>query len=106
MVAGDVLLALGIKYAIAHPDHPLEPYAAGAFFGGLSMYLLGNVAFGWLMTGRLNVLRLVVALVLVALIPVGASIPAAASLTLATAIMVVLVAAQRMAREVTSAGAP
>lgn len=105
MVAGDVLLALGIKYSIAHPDHPLEPYAAGAFFGGLAMYLLGNVAFGWRMTGRLNVLRLVVALVLVALIPVGASIPAAASLIVATAIMVILVAAQRMTRQVTSADA-
>lgn len=94
MIAGDVLLALGIKFSIAHPDHALEPFAAGALLGGLAMYLLGNVAFGRRMTGRLNVPRLAVGVLVAALIPVATVIPAAAALVLAAAIMTVLIVAQ------------
>ncbi len=98
LVVGDVLLALGLKSAVEHPTHPFERYVAAAFFGGLALYLLASVAFGYVTTRRLNTARLVVGLLMGALIPLGAAIPAWAALVAATAILGVLVAAQRIRR--------
>jgi low temperature requirement protein LtrA len=45
MAAGIVLLALGIKSALAHVDDPLHDYAAFAACGGVATYLLAQLAF-------------------------------------------------------------
>ena len=98
LVVADVLVALGLKTAIGHPDHPFEPYITAAFFGGLALYLIAYVAFGYTTTKVLNTARLTVGLLMAALIPLGAVIPAWSALVLATAILAVLLAAQRFRR--------
>lgn len=97
LVVGTLLLALGPKTAIAHPTQPFESHIAGAFFGGLALYLLGHTAFGYIMIRRLNVPKLAVGLLMAALIPFGTVRPAWESLVLAASLMTVLVVAQRLA---------
>ena len=43
LVAGIILLALGLKKAIGHPTDPLEDVPAFALVGGVAVYLLGLV---------------------------------------------------------------
>ena len=45
MVAGIVLVALGLKTTIGHIDEHLHAVPAFALLGGLAIYLLGHVAF-------------------------------------------------------------
>ena len=45
MAAGIVLLALGVKSALAHVDEPLHDYAGFAACGGVAIYLLAQLAF-------------------------------------------------------------
>ncbi len=47
MVAGIVLLALGLKKTLAHVADPLELVPAVAALGGTALYLLAHVAFRW-----------------------------------------------------------
>jgi low temperature requirement protein LtrA len=101
LVVGTLLIALGPKAAVAHPNHPFESHIAGAFFGGLALYLISHAAFGYIMLKRLNVAKLAVGLLMAALIPFGIVRPAWESLVLATSIMTVLVAAQRFAGRAT-----
>lgn len=91
MVAGIVLVALGLKKTLVDIDSPLKLIVSVALFGGLALYLLAHIAFRLRNTRTLNVQRLVAAVILVLLIPAGAVLPALASLGLATAVLVVLV---------------
>ena len=45
MIAGIVLLALGVKKTVAHVDDPLEIVPAVALFGGIALYYAGHVGF-------------------------------------------------------------
>ena len=45
MVAGIVLVALGLKKTIGHFDDHLDTVPAFALLGGVALYLLGHVAF-------------------------------------------------------------
>ena len=100
MIAGIVLLALGLKKVLVwvadSSDHALtdalELLPLVAMFGGVALYLLGHVAFRYRNVHSVNVQRVVVAALLLALIPVGVRIPALAALGLVTAIMVALIA--------------
>ena len=47
MVAGIVLLALGLKKTLEHVDEPLKIVPAAALLGGTAIYLLAHVAFRW-----------------------------------------------------------
>jgi low temperature requirement protein LtrA len=96
LVVGDVLLALGLESAITHPAGPFDQHIAATFFGGLALYLLSCVAFGYVTTKALNMPRLVIGSLMAAMIPLGAIIPAWASIVLATAVMAVLVVARRL----------
>ena len=71
MVAGIVLVALGLKKTLHDVDHDLGTVAAAALLGGAALYLLGHIAFRLRNVGTLNRQRLVAAAVIVALIPVG-----------------------------------
>lgn len=82
MVIGIVFLALGLKKSLAEPGHPLKALVAVALFGGVALYLLAHVAFRWRGVRTLSVPRLVVALVLLACIPLGAVLPALVSVAL------------------------
>lgn len=98
IVAGAVLIALGPRAAIPQPGEPFESYIAGAFFGGLALFLLGHVGFEYLTTKRLNIPRLAVGLLMFSLIGFGMVRPAGESLVLATSVMAVLVLTQRILR--------
>ena len=45
MVAGIVLLALGLKKTLEHVEDPLKLVPAVALLGGTALYLLAHVAF-------------------------------------------------------------
>jgi len=82
MVAGIVLVALGMKKAIAHLDDPLHVVPTFALLGGAGLYLLAHVAFRLRNVRTLNRRRLGLALLLLALVPAFRELPAWAPLAL------------------------
>jgi low temperature requirement protein LtrA len=92
MIAGIVLLALGLKKSLEHVGDPLHVEPATALLGGIALYLLAHVAFRWRNVHRFSVQRLVAAIVLVALVPLAVEVPALATLGIATGVLVVLIA--------------
>jgi low temperature requirement protein LtrA len=91
MVAGIVLVALGLKKTIGHFDEPLKAETAFALIGGFCIYLLAHVAFRWRNVHSVNRRRLFLGLALFALIPLGVEIPAIATLAILTAIACALI---------------
>ena len=92
MVAGIVLLALGLKKTLAHVEDPLKLVPAVALLGGPALYLLAHVAFRWRNVHRFNAQRLLCAILLLALIPVAVEIPALATLAIVVALLAALIA--------------
>jgi low temperature requirement protein LtrA len=100
MVIGIILGALGLKKALEYSgdeEHhtladPLYGIPLVALYGGAAVYLLAHVWFKRYLTGRLNVERLVLGVVLVAIIPLMALTPAIVSLAVLAALLVALVA--------------
>jgi len=92
MVAGIVLLALGLKKTLEHTEDALKLVPATAMMGGAALYLLAHVAFRWRNIHTLNRQRLALAIVLPCLIPVAHALPALAALGGLAAILVALVA--------------
>jgi low temperature requirement protein LtrA len=90
MVAGIVLVALGMKKTLGEVDAPLELVPAVALLGGAGVYLLSHVAFRWRNIHRFSTQRFVVALVCFALIPLAEHIDSLASLAILAAVLVVL----------------
>jgi low temperature requirement protein LtrA len=82
IVAGIVLLALGLKKALGHPTDPLEDTPAFALVGGVAVYLLGLVAFRYRHVHSINRHRFGLALLLFALYPVALELSALAMLVL------------------------
>lgn len=91
MVAGIVLIALGLKKTLAHVGDPLHAEPAAALLGGAALYLLAHVAFRWRNVHRFSTQRLVVALLLIGLIPAGAVMPAIVTLAMVTAILTAMI---------------
>jgi low temperature requirement protein LtrA len=92
MVAGIVLLALGMKKTLGDTGDPLKLVPAVAMLGGASLYLLAHVAFRLRNIRTLNRPRLVTAALLLALIPLATEIPALTNLVIVSAVSVALVA--------------
>jgi len=92
MVAGIVLVALGMKKTLGDVGEPLELVPAVAALGGTAIYLLAHVAFRYRNVHRFSVHRLLCAVLLVALIPVALEIAALASLVILLAVLVALIA--------------
>ena len=92
MVAGIVLVALGMKKTLGHTGKELETVPAVALYGGASVYLLAHVAFRWRNIHTLNRQRLFVAIALVPLIAFAVAVPALAALGVLAAILCALVA--------------
>ena len=88
MVAGIVLVALGLKKTLSDTGYPLYPESATALFGGVVLYLVALSAFRRRNMGQFNRGRLVLAGLLVAFIPVATRIPAVSSLAVLTAALV------------------
>ena len=91
MVAGIVLVALGLKKTIEHVGDPLDTVPAAALVGGLALYLLAHVGFRMRLAQRLSAQRLVAAAVVVALLPLATAVPALVTLALACAVVVALI---------------
>ncbi len=92
MVAGIVLVALGLKKTIGHFDDHLHAVPAFALLGGVSMYLLGMVAFRYRHVHTINRQRLLLALVLLILVPVATEVPALVALIIPNLLLWAMIA--------------
>ncbi|MFI7549725.1 low temperature requirement protein A [Micromonospora sediminimaris] len=101
MIAGIILFALGaegIVHDVAEPGVPVTEPAHGPdvpmLFGGVFLYLLGNMAFQLRTLHTLSWTRVATLVVLLAAIPVAMPMPGLVALGLLTAICVGLVLAE------------
>lgn len=92
MAAGIVLAALGLEQTLAHVDEPLHTVPAFALLGGVAVYLLAHVALRLRNTHTVNYHRLVLAVVLVALVPVAVRPPALVTLAGVTVVLWAMIA--------------
>jgi low temperature requirement protein LtrA len=92
MVAGIVLIALGLKKTLGEVEEPLKLVPAVAMLGGTGFYLLAHVAFRWRNVHRFSIQRLLAAILLAALIPAAVELPALATLAIVAAVLAVLIA--------------
>ena len=92
MVAGIVLIALGIKRTLAATGTALPTVIAVALCGGAALYLTGHVLFRLRNVHTLNKQRVVVAGLCLALIPLAASVPALVALGAVAALLCSLIA--------------
>ena len=86
MIAGIVLVALGVKKTLAHVDEPLDTIPAVALFGGIACYYAGHLGFRLRNVGSVNRPRLVALVACVALIPVASEVDALVALAGAAAL--------------------
>jgi low temperature requirement protein LtrA len=91
MVAGIVLLALGLKTTLVHVGDPLDAVPAAALIGGVVVYLMAHVAFRWRLVHSLSRQRLVAAVVALALYPLAVELPALVTLALAAGLLCALI---------------
>jgi low temperature requirement protein LtrA len=92
MVAGIVLVALGMKKTLEHVGDPLKVEPAAALLGGTAIYLLAHVAFRYRNVHRFSWQRLLAAAVLVALLPAAVELPALATMAIVGALLAALIA--------------
>jgi low temperature requirement protein LtrA len=92
MVAGIVLVALGLKLTIGHTSAHLHAVPAFALLGGLAVYLLGLVAFRYRHVHSINRRRLGLAIVLLILVPVATEVPALIALAVANVLIWAMIA--------------
>ena len=83
MIAGIVLVALGVKKTLGDVDEPLKTIPSVALFGGVAVYYAGHIGFRLRNVRTLNRPRLVALVVCLALIPVGTEVDAIVALALA-----------------------
>jgi low temperature requirement protein LtrA len=92
MIAGVILLALGMKKTLGDVGDPLKVVPAVALLGGTATYLLAHVAFRWRNLHTLNRQRLVCAAVLLVLLPLVLEVPALVSVGVLAAVRSALIA--------------
>ncbi len=86
MIAGIVLIALGVKKTIGDVGEPLKTAPAVALFGGIALYYAGHVGFRFRNTHTVYRGRLVALVVAVGLIPVATEVDALIAMGLAAAL--------------------
>jgi low temperature requirement protein LtrA len=96
MVAGIVLLALGLKQTLGHVDDPLRIVPASALLGGTAVYLLAHVAFRLRNVHRFSTERVVCAALIVALLPAAIELPSLAILAILAALLAALIAYEQV----------
>ncbi len=92
MVAGVVLLAVGLEATLAHVRDPLPTIPAFGLTGGVTLYLLAHVAFKRRHHQPFHWARLVMAGVVLAVWPLAREVDALASLAVVTALVAALIA--------------
>ena len=93
LIAGIVISALGVEEVLASVDSvgAFGLFGAAALFGGTSLYLAGHALFWRRVGGTWPPSRLGVATLLLALAPVGATVPPLGALAIVVSIIVALV---------------
>ncbi len=103
MIAGIVLLALGVKKVVADVHSPLETVPAVALCGGVALYFAAHIAFRHRNVGSVNWQRTVAATACLATIPLAlhadALLPLATVTAICTALIVYEAIHHREARE-------
>jgi low temperature requirement protein LtrA len=92
MIAGIVLIALGVKKTLGHVDEPLDTIPAVALFGGIALYYAGHIGFRLRNVGTINRPRSVALVVCLALIPVALEVDAGLALALGAVVTSSLIA--------------
>jgi low temperature requirement protein LtrA len=92
MVAGIVLLALGLKKTLELVEDPLKTVPAAALVGGVALYLLAHVAFRYRLVGSLSRQRLAGAILTLALLPLAVEVPALLTLALVLTVLCAVIA--------------
>jgi low temperature requirement protein LtrA len=92
LIAGIILVALGIKKSIDAYDEPLKLVPAVALCAGASLYLIGHVAIRYRSVRLLNRARVAAAVAALALIPVATAVDAVVAVAAVALLMVALVA--------------
>jgi low temperature requirement protein LtrA len=90
MVAGIVLLALGLKKTLEHVEDPLDTVPAAATLWGVAIYLLAHIALSRRGIRRISYERLACAAILVALLPLATMVPALATLAIVALLLTAL----------------
>ena len=93
MIAGIVLVAVGLKYTLVHVSEPLGTVPAAAMLGGAAAYLLAHVAFRWRNIHRLSAQRLICAGVLMVMLALELAFepPSLATLAALAALLAALI---------------
>ncbi len=91
MVAGVILIALGLKKTVGDADEALKDVPAAALLGGAALYLLAHVAFRWRNVHSIAWHRLACAIVLLALIPVATEVDALVAVAFVAGLLVALI---------------
>ena len=91
MIAGIVLVALGMKKTLGDVEDPLKLVPAFALLGGLAAYLLAHVSFRYRHIHTINSRRAVLAVILLAFLPVATEIPAVATAAVVTVLAWLLI---------------
>ena len=91
MIAGIVLVALGLKKTLGDYEDPLKTVPAFALLGGMAAYLLAHVLFRYRHIHTINTRRALLAVILVAFLPVATEIPAVATVAVVTALAWLLI---------------
>ena len=92
MIAGIVLLAVGLRETLAHVSEPLDPVPAVALCGGTALYLAGHIGFRLRTLGTFSSHRALATLALLALIPLALGADSLVALAAVTAVLIVLIA--------------
>ncbi len=97
LVAGIVLLALGIKKTLGDVDEPLKPIAALGLCGGTALFLAAMGGFHRRSVGRWEGRRLLAGAVCLLLVAVASTVPALVLLAAVAVVCVALVATEALA---------
>jgi low temperature requirement protein LtrA len=104
MVAGIVLLALGIEQVLEHVgdtsdgelSRSLDLLPLTALYGGVALFLLAHSAFKYRTWRRVTARRLAAATLLLVIIPLAMELAALVALGLLAAVMIALIATEAM----------
>jgi low temperature requirement protein LtrA len=92
MIAGIMLVALGVKKTLGDVDQPLETIPSVALFGGIALYYAGHIGFRLRNVRTLNRPRSVAIVLCLALIPLGTEVDAIVALAVASAVTSAVIA--------------
>ena len=97
MIAGIVLVALGIKKTMGDVDAHLKDVPAAALFGGVALYLLGHIGFRLRNVRSINKPRLAATVLCLACVPFATEVDALVALATAAALCSGLIAYEAIA---------